>query len=67
VAAITPWNFPLAMAARKLAPALAAGCTVVLKPSELTPLTALAFAALAEAAGTPAACFNVVRRRTVPG
>lgn len=60
VAAITPWNFPAAMITRKAGAALAAGCTVVLKPSELTPLTALALAALAEEAGVPAGVFNVV-------
>jgi succinate-semialdehyde dehydrogenase/glutarate-semialdehyde dehydrogenase len=59
-AAITPWNFPLAMITRKVAPALAAGCTVVVKPAEQTPLTALALAALAEAAGFPAGVFNVL-------
>ncbi len=53
-AAITPWNFPLAMITRKVAPALAAGCTVVVKPAEQTPLTALALAKLAEDAGFPA-------------
>lgn len=60
VAAITPWNFPSAMIARKVAPALAAGCTVVLKPAEATPFSALALAALAEEAGVPAGVFNVV-------
>lgn len=60
VAAITPWNFPLAMITRKAAPALAAGCTMVLKPSEETPLSALALAVLAEQAGVPAGVFNVV-------
>lgn len=60
VAAITPWNFPVAMLARKVAPALAAGCTVVCKPSELTPLSALAFAALGEQAGAPAGVLNVL-------
>ena len=60
VAAITPWNFPAAMIARKVAPALAVGCAVVLKPSELTPLSALALSALAEEAGVPAGVFNVV-------
>jgi succinate-semialdehyde dehydrogenase/glutarate-semialdehyde dehydrogenase len=55
-AAITPWNFPLAMITRKVAPALAAGCTVVVKPAEQTPLTALALAKLAEQAGLPPAC-----------
>jgi len=59
-AAITPWNFPLAMITRKCAPALAAGCPVVVKPSEDTPLTALALAALAHKAGFPAGAFNVV-------
>jgi succinate-semialdehyde dehydrogenase/glutarate-semialdehyde dehydrogenase len=59
-AAITPWNFPLAMITRKVAPALAAGCTVVVKPSEETPLTALALAVLAEQAGIPAGVLNVV-------
>ncbi|MCG7600967.1 NAD-dependent succinate-semialdehyde dehydrogenase [Halomonas sp. McH1-25] len=60
VAAITPWNFPLAMITRKCAPALAAGCPVVIKPAEATPLTALALAKLAEDAGLPAGVFNVV-------
>lgn len=60
VASITPWNFPAAMIARKVAPALAAGCTVVAKPAPQTPLTALAMAALAERAGIPAGVFNVV-------
>ena len=59
-AAITPWNFPLAMITRKVAPALAAGCPVVIKPAAETPLTALALAALAEAAGIPAGVLNVV-------
>ena len=59
-AAITPWNFPLAMITRKVAPALAAGCTVVVKPAEQTPLTALALAALAEEAGFPAGVFNII-------
>lgn len=60
VAVITPWNFPAAMIARKIAPALAAGCTVVAKPAEDTPLTALALAYLAEQAGLPAGVLNVV-------
>ncbi|GAA0632652.1 NAD-dependent succinate-semialdehyde dehydrogenase [Halomonas beimenensis] len=60
VAAITPWNFPLAMITRKCAPALAAGCPVVIKPAEATPLTALALARLAEEAGIPAGVINVV-------
>ncbi len=60
VAAITPWNFPIAMITRKIAPALAVGCTVVLKPSEDTPLSALALADLAEKAGFPPGVFNVI-------
>jgi len=60
VAAITPWNFPNAMITRKCAPALAAGCTVIVKPSEMTPLSALALAVLAERAGIPAGVFNVL-------
>lgn len=60
VGAITPWNFPSAMITRKVAPALAAGCTVVLKPAEDTPLSALALAALAEKAGFPPGVMNVV-------
>ena len=59
-AAITPWNFPLAMITRKVAPALAAGCTVIIKPAELTPLTALAAAELAIRAGIPAGVLNMV-------
>lgn len=59
-AAITPWNFPAAMITRKVAPALAAGCTVVVKPAEQTPFTALALARLAEQAGFPPGVFNVV-------
>lgn len=57
---ITPWNFPLAMATRKIAPALAAGCTCVLKPAQLTPLTALAFAQVLLDAGLPPGVVNVV-------
>lgn len=60
VAAITPWNFPAAMITRKVAPALAVGCTVVLKPSELTPFSALALVHLASEAGVPPGVFNVV-------
>lgn len=60
VAAITPWNFPAAMITRKIAPALAAGCTVVVKPAPETPLTALALAELARRAGFPAGTVNVV-------
>jgi succinate-semialdehyde dehydrogenase / glutarate-semialdehyde dehydrogenase len=59
-AAITPWNFPAAMITRKVAPALAAGCTVVVKPAEQTPLTALALMELADRAGFPAGVINVV-------
>jgi len=59
-AAITPWNFPLAMITRKVAPALAAGCTVIIKPAELTPLTALAAAELAMRAGIPAGVLNML-------
>jgi succinate-semialdehyde dehydrogenase/glutarate-semialdehyde dehydrogenase len=67
VAAITPWNFPAAMIARKIAPALAAGCTVVAKPAEDTPLTSLALVRLAEEAGVPPGVLNIVtasRERT---
>ena len=59
-AAITPWNFPVAMITRKVAPALAAGCTVVIKPAELTPLSALAVAELAIRAGIPAGVLNML-------
>ena len=59
-AAITPWNFPIAMITRKVAPALAAGCTVVIKPAEATPLSALAVAELAQRAGMPAGVLNVL-------
>ena len=62
-AAITPWNFPIAMITRKCAPALAAGCPVIVKPAEDTPLSALALAALAEEAGLPAGVFNVLPAR----
>lgn len=57
---ITPWNFPNAMITRKVAPALAAGCTVVIKPSEFTPYSALALGVLAERAGIPAGVINIV-------
>ena len=60
VGAITPWNFPNAMLARKMAPALAVGCTFVARPAELTPLSAIALAVLAERAGVPAGVFNVI-------
>jgi succinate-semialdehyde dehydrogenase / glutarate-semialdehyde dehydrogenase len=60
VAAITPWNFPAAMITRKAGPALAVGCTMVLKPASETPLTALALAALSEMAGIPKGVFNVI-------
>ena len=59
-AAITPWNFPLAMITRKVAPALAAGCVAIVKPAEQTPLTALALAELASRAGIPPGVFNVI-------
>ncbi|RTQ35550.1 NAD-dependent succinate-semialdehyde dehydrogenase [Variovorax gossypii] len=59
-AAITPWNFPAAMITRKVAPALAAGCTIIVKPAEQTPLSALALAALAERAGVPPGVLNVI-------
>src|ERR1700691_4907871 len=58
---VTPWNFPAAMATRKIGPALAAGCTVVLKPASETPLTALAIAAILQEAGVPAGVVNVVQ------
>lgn len=60
VAAITPWNFPVAMITRKVAPALAAGCTALIKPAEATPLSALALETLAVEAGIPAAAFKVI-------
>jgi succinate-semialdehyde dehydrogenase/glutarate-semialdehyde dehydrogenase len=66
VAAITPWNFPVAMITRKVAPALAAGCTVVLKPSEETPLSALALAELANRAGFPPGVLNIVTGMDAP-
>lgn len=58
--AITPWNFPIAMITRKIAPAMAAGCTIVIKPAELTPLSALALAELAQRAGVPAGVVNIL-------
>ncbi|MBV6443415.1 MAG: NAD-dependent succinate-semialdehyde dehydrogenase [Haliscomenobacteraceae bacterium CHB4] len=66
VAAITPWNFPNAMITRKVAPALAAGCTVVLKPSEETPLSALALVELAQRAGFPPGVLNIVTGLDAP-
>jgi len=66
VAAIAPWNFPIAMITRKVAPALAAGCTVVVKPAEDTPLCALAMAKLALDAGVPPGVFNVVTTMQAP-
>jgi succinate-semialdehyde dehydrogenase/glutarate-semialdehyde dehydrogenase len=66
VAAVTPWNFPIAMITRKVAPALAAGCTIVLKPAPDTPLCALALVKLAEAAGIPAGVFSVVSGSDAP-
>jgi succinate-semialdehyde dehydrogenase / glutarate-semialdehyde dehydrogenase len=65
-AAITPWNFPTAMIARKVAPALAAGCTMVIKPSELTPYSALAMCVLAERAGIPAGVVSIVTGDSKP-
>jgi len=66
VAAITPWNFPLAMITRKAAPALAVGCTMVIRPAELTPLSALAIARLGEEAGIPPGVFNVITGAAKP-
>ena len=66
IAAIAPWNFPIAMITRKVAPALAAGCTAVIKPAEDTPLSALAVAKLAEEAGVPAGVLNVVTTMDAP-
>ncbi|TCM65726.1 NAD-dependent succinate-semialdehyde dehydrogenase [Rhizobium sp. BK068] len=66
VAAITPWNFPNAMLARKVAPAIAAGCAMISKPAGETPLSALALALLAERAGVPAGIFNVVLSKDSP-
>jgi succinate-semialdehyde dehydrogenase/glutarate-semialdehyde dehydrogenase len=65
-AAITPWNFPNAMITRKVAPALAAGCTIILKPSELTPFSALALAVLAERVGFPKGVINIVTGQPGP-
>lgn len=64
---ITPWNFPLAMATRKIAPAIAAGCTMVLKPANLTPLTSSLFAAVLEEAGLPKGVLNVVHTSDAQG
>jgi succinate-semialdehyde dehydrogenase/glutarate-semialdehyde dehydrogenase len=61
---ITPWNFPLAMATRKIAPAVAAGCTAILKPATLTPLTSLLFAQVMQDAGLPAGVLNVIQTST---
>ncbi|MBE0363106.1 succinate-semialdehyde dehydrogenase / glutarate-semialdehyde dehydrogenase [Pseudoalteromonas ulvae UL12] len=66
VLGITPWNFPIAMVTRKVAPAIAAGCSFILKPSELTPLSALALAHLAIEAGFPSGAFNVVLTQDAP-
>lgn len=66
IAAIAPWNFPIAMITRKVSPALAAGCTAVIKPAEDTPLCALALAKLAEDAGVPAGVFNVITTMDAP-
>ncbi|CDS99417.1 succinate-semialdehyde dehydrogenase I, NADP-dependent [Sphingobacterium sp. PM2-P1-29] len=67
VAAITPWNFPVAMITRKVAPALAAGCTIILKPASQTPFSAIALAKLAEEAGIPKGVFNVVTSKDSAG
>lgn len=67
VGAITPWNFPLAMVTRKLAPALVAGCTFVLKPASQTPFTAIALAKLAETAGIPKGVFSVITSKDSKG
>lgn len=67
VAAITPWNFPLAMISRKLAPALVAGCTVVLKPASQTPFTAIALAKICELAGLPKGVFSVITSKDSKG
>lgn len=67
VAAITPWNFPLAMITRKVGPALAAGCTVVLKPASQTPFSAIAFAKLADEAGVPKGVLNVITSKNSRG
>lgn len=67
VAAITPWNFPLAMISRKLAPALVAGCTMVLKPASQTPFTAVALAKICEMAGVPKGVFSVVTSKDSKG
>jgi succinate-semialdehyde dehydrogenase / glutarate-semialdehyde dehydrogenase len=66
VGAITPWNFPSAMIARKVAPALAVGCTMVAKPAAQTPLSTLSLAILAERAGVPAGCFSVITSTASP-
>lgn len=66
VAAITPWNFPSSMIMRKIAPALAAGCTVVVKPAELTPFSALVLGSIADEAGLPAGVLNIVTGQPVP-
>src|SRR5690606_3803821 len=67
VGAITPWNFPLAMISRKVAPALVAGCTMVLKPASQTPFTALALAKLADMAGVPKGVFSVITSKDSKG
>ncbi|WP_159634080.1 NAD-dependent succinate-semialdehyde dehydrogenase [Sphingobacterium composti Ten et al. 2007 non Yoo et al. 2007] len=67
VAAITPWNFPLAMISRKMAPALVAGCTLVLKPASQTPFTAIALAKICEMAGLPKSIFSVVTSKDSKG
>ncbi|WP_240350370.1 aldehyde dehydrogenase family protein, partial [Pseudomonas viridiflava] len=67
VAAIVPWNFPLVTSAWKLAPALAAGCTVILKPSEITPLVELAYAQIAQHVGLPTGVLNIVNGKADTG
>lgn len=64
-AAITPWNFPAAMITRKIGPALAAGCTMIVKPSELTPLSALEIASIFEEAGLPKVFFPLSLEQTL--
>ena len=66
VAAITPWNFPVSMITRKISPAIAAGCTVVIKPAAQTPLSALALAYLAKEAGFPGGVINIITSTRAP-
>ena len=62
---ITPWNFPMAMGTRKVGPAIAAGCTIVMKPAQLTPLSMLALGQVLEEVGLPAGVFNIVTTSSV--